>query len=66
MIIKVKKEDFSPLMRRMKRMRLQNRSLCSYLRLGDSRDFQKSLEGVLIKPFIEVLITILEGKLRGV
>jgi hypothetical protein len=65
-IIKVKREDFSQLMRKMKRMRLLSRNSCLFLQLGDSKDFQKSSEGVLIKLFIEVSITILAEKLRGV
>ena len=65
-IIKVKREDFSQLMRKMKRMRLLSRNSCLFLQLEDSKDFQKSSEGVLIKLFIEVSITILAEKLRGV
>jgi hypothetical protein len=65
-IIKAKREDFSQLMRKMKRMRLLSRNSCLFLQLEDLKDFQKSSEGVLIKLFIEVSITILAEKLRGV
>jgi hypothetical protein len=65
-IIKAKREDFSQLMRKMKRMRLLSRNSCLFLQLGDSKDFQKSSEGVLIKLFIEVSIMILAEKLHGV
>jgi hypothetical protein len=65
-IIKVKREDFSQLMRKMKRMRLLSRNSCLFLQLEDSKDFQKSSEGVLIKLFIEVSIMILAEKLHGV
>ena len=65
-ITKAKREDFSQLMRKMKRMRPLSRNSCLFLQLGDSKDFQKSSEEVLIKLFIEVSITILAEKLRGV
>ena len=65
-IIKAKKEDFNQLMKKMTRMRPQSRKSCLSLQLEDSRDFQMSSEEVLIKVFIEVLITILAEKLHGV
>jgi hypothetical protein len=65
-IIKVKREYFSQLMRKMKKMRLLSRNSCLFLQLEDSKDFQKSSEGELIKLFIEVSIMILAEKLHGV